>query len=111
MDATHERTDRLVWLIWGGLGGLAIAMVSQTIKGIWAYDIFSYTAPVREFADHGFNAKHSVLAGATKDPTLTPYTMVWGFVSRLTGLSPTNTLRIAAIVNLYLLGFGLFAIA
>lgn len=80
--------------------------VGHTWNRDWAlFDIFMYLGAVKEFATSGLDASHPFAVNADNSPYLSPYTLVLGFASRLTGLSPVVVLQLAAIVN----GAGLVA--
>lgn len=104
--AIHFLSDHR-YLILGTL--LFALMLSRTVNGQWDGDFWEHSAVVRELATHPFAPQHPQLLLAAPHAFFTPYALVLGWVSRLTGWDAISTLALAGLVNLLLFLYSLRA--
>jgi hypothetical protein len=105
LRSADTRPDRLLY------GVLAAALfllmvsetVTQTVDGSWMGDFWEHSAVVRELARHLLHPHHPVLAVDEPHAFFSPYALVLGVFSRVTGVSAVTVLGLAGIANLALL--------
>lgn len=86
-------------------GVLVAVMVSYLAKRTWpgAVDIWEHAAAARELGARPLGPGHPLLALDRPHQYFSPYLLVVGLMSRVTGLSVVDTLNVWAVVNLVLL--------
>lgn len=94
------------WVVWLALLPVAIA---YTLPFPWAGDdVFEMVATIRAVAEHPFDPQNPMLdlPGETS-PRFTPYTLFWGFLTRLFRANALVIIQITAIANFLLFATGL----
>lgn len=88
---------------------LVALMVSYLAKRTWpgAVDIWEHAAAARELGANPFDPGHPLYAVDRPHQYFSPYLLVVGLMSRLTGLNVIDTLNVWGVANLILLLVGL----
>ncbi|MBI5877819.1 MAG: hypothetical protein HZB53_09225 [Chloroflexi bacterium] len=81
------------------IAGAALHLVNNR----WIGDFWEHAAVVRELATHPITPRHPELLLDAPHAFFSPYAVLLGWLSRLTGIDAVSTLSIAAIANLLLL--------
>lgn len=100
---TRSRAHLLV----AGVVGAGLA--TQTFRQLWSADVWQHAASISAFEAHPFDPNHPLSVGLVDDPYfLNPWGLIWGLFARLTGLDVFSTLVVSGLVNLLLIGTGLY---
>jgi hypothetical protein len=92
------------------LGGALFALLAARSRGdAWVGDFWIYAATVGELAARPFHPTNPLFGNEYAFAFLSPYTLVLGLVSRLSGLAALDVLAWQGLVNLVLLGAALYA--
>lgn len=90
-------------------GVVGVALTTQTLRQLWSSDVWQHAASIGAFEAHPFDPNHPLSVGLVDDPYfLNPWGFVWGLFSRLTGLDVFSTLVVSGLVNMLLIGTGLY---
>ena len=82
----------------------AFALVAlHAAHGQWLGDFWEHAAVVRELATYPLAPAHPILRTGAPHAFYSPYTLLLGCVSRLTGLSDISTLAVAGMANYWIL--------
>jgi hypothetical protein len=90
-------------------GVLVLVMVLYLAKHTWpgAVDIWEHAAAARELGAHPLHPHHPLLPVDRPHQYFSPYLLVVGLMSRLTGMTIVDTLDVWGVINLVLLLVGL----
>jgi len=101
-----QRRYAVLALVVGAMGAVA-NLYNRPSAGD---DFWEHSAIVRELAAHPFHPRQPFLGVHKPDAFFSPYSVVVGLFSRVTGLGPVTSLKVAAIGNLvlFLVAFPLF---
>lgn len=89
--------------------GLAsIPLIVQTVQTHWSGDVWLHAASILEFSQNPFDPSHPTIAAGAGHPDLSPYSMAWGLVDRVSGFGVLTVLVAAGLVNLVGLWCGLW---
>lgn len=83
--------------------GVLLLVAGYTANGLCVSDFWEHAAVVRELAAHPFNPQHPILPVHAPHAGYSPYALGIGLLSRVTGLSAVDALRLAGILNVLLL--------
>lgn len=93
-------------------GVLAAAfLLAHAVRGNWASDFWEHASVIRELAARPASPGHPQLDAAAPSAYFSPYHLLGGLLSRVTGLSPSAVLALFGAANLALLGWALFVFA
>lgn len=91
--------------------GLTLLMALSTWRGTWVGDFWEHVGTVRELRQNLRFPSHPQVISEAPSPYFSPYSLMVGGLSCLTGLSPIASLSIAGIANLILLLWGVWGFA
>src|SRR5262249_6960167 len=75
-------------------------MAFQTSNRQWSQDWFLHAASVRELSVRPLHPHHPLLGTPTSDAEYSPYALVLGLISKVTGLGVVTVVSFAGLVNL-----------
>ena len=101
-------TRARLWLLAAAL--LAVVAV-YAWTGVHGPDFWEHLAVVRELAAHPLHPRHPLLRVDAPHAFFSPYALVLGGATRLTGARPIAVLVVAGVVNLFLVITGVAALA
>ncbi|MGH9178419.1 MAG: hypothetical protein ACRD0N_07685 [Acidimicrobiales bacterium] len=79
---------------------VAVPLLTQNWNRRWAGDIYLHAAAVAEVARHPLSPGNPLVAGDAADPEYSPYIVLLGAFTRVTGLDVFTTLRLAGVLAL-----------
>lgn len=82
---------------------LLVLIAGYTANGLCVSDFWEHAAVVRELARHPVHPPNPILLSNAPHAGYSPYALALGLLSRATGLSAVDTLRVAGILNVFLL--------
>ena len=84
--------------------GLFVIQYLHYRHGLWGMaDFWAHSAAVRELARHPLHPGHPLFHLQAADPYLSPYALMLGLFSRVTGVDAVTTLAWAGFINLAIL--------
>jgi hypothetical protein len=91
---------------------IGTALLVQTLRQLWSGDVWQHAASISAFRAHPLDPNHPLTVDLVDDPYfLSPWAMVWGTFSRVTGFGPFTALVVSGISNMVLIGVGLYRLA
>lgn len=79
---------------------VAVPLLTQNWNRRWAGDIYLHAAAVAEVARHPLSPGNPLVASDATDPEYSPYIVLLGMLTRVTGLDVFTTLRLAGVFAL-----------
>ncbi len=104
IDKRNKRQPARKWVpssrdyLWVALTIVALIAVGSA-NGIFTGDFWEHSAAIRELAAHPFHPAHPIFHLDLPHQFFSPYALGLGLLSRLTGLSSIDSLRIAGVFN------------
>ena len=84
-------------------GVLGAVLASHTVNRQWSGDVSAHAAAITEMAARPWAPEEPFIGGDVDSPYLTPWSLVWGLIARLTGWTAYDVLVLSGLVNLVLI--------
>lgn len=84
-------------------GALGAVLASQTLNRQWSGDVSAHAAAITEMAARPWTPEEPFIGGDVDSPYLSPWSLVWGLMARLSGWTAYDVLVLSGLVNLVLI--------